>query len=104
VSIRFQVRQHGLFTSHFLVLTGISHEKLNVFHRALGRTVFILIWMHSIGHILNGKATIHTFQRPFMLAGLISFVGMSAVVTLSIRPVRNALYEFFLISHILTVL
>jgi hypothetical protein len=33
-------------------LTGISHEKLNLFHRGVARCILVLIWIHFWGRFV----------------------------------------------------
>lgn len=81
-------------------LTGISHEKLNVLHRAAGRTLFIMLWVHTIGRATTSFPPHVTFNDYFMQAGIVGIAGLTAGVFLSLRIFRQAAFEFFFVTHI----
>ncbi|KZW04273.1 hypothetical protein EXIGLDRAFT_828184 [Exidia glandulosa HHB12029] len=85
-------------------LTGISHEKLNVIHRAAARAIVILFWVHAMGRYANGLATFGGLETTWMKAGVMALVALSLSAIVSLRPIRNAAFEFFLISHIITII
>jgi ferric-chelate reductase len=61
---------------------------------------FVLLWMHTLGHILPHVGS-NYFKRPYLLAGLISLLGITGLTVLSLRYMRNVAFEFFLVSHII---
>lgn len=85
-------------------MTGISHEKLNVLHRAAGRTMFIMLWIHTIGRATTSLPPKVTYQDPFMIAGIIGISALTAGVFLSLRIFRHALFEFFFVTHVVFML
>ncbi|KAK7695500.1 hypothetical protein QCA50_000136 [Cerrena zonata] len=84
-------------------LTGISHEKLNVLHRASARTCLILLWLHAICRAVNGLPAKFDFTHDWMQCGAVGLVAFTLATILSIRPIRNAFFEFFLVSHIILI-
>ncbi|KII94680.1 hypothetical protein PLICRDRAFT_169410 [Plicaturopsis crispa FD-325 SS-3] len=84
-------------------LTGIGHEKLNVLHRAAARTCLILLWMHAICRSVGGLPAHFDFTNGWMVWGATGLTAFSLATALSIRPVRQVAFEFFLVSHIILV-
>ncbi|KAF9498476.1 hypothetical protein BDN71DRAFT_1385581 [Pleurotus eryngii] len=84
-------------------LTGVSHERLNVLHRAAARTCFVLAWIHVISRISRGLGARSDFSHNWMISGAIALVAFTVAAFISFRPIRNAAFEFFLISHIVLV-
>ncbi|KAF9534178.1 ferric reductase NAD binding domain-containing protein [Crepidotus variabilis] len=85
-------------------LTGVGHEKLNVLHRASARTLTILLWIHAIQRILSGLPAQFDFSHHWVRAGATGLGALTLAVILSIRPIRNAAFEFFLVAHIVLIL
>ncbi|KAF8309427.1 hypothetical protein DL93DRAFT_2062937 [Clavulina sp. PMI_390] len=79
-------------------LTGLSHERLNVIHRAAGRACFAISWLHGGAMLYLRHNTI--FHRW----GMVALAGLSAAAIFSVRPVRNFSYELFLMGHILFII
>ncbi|RHZ67157.1 uncharacterized protein CDV56_108884 [Aspergillus thermomutatus] len=91
------------------LLTGIGHEKLNVFHRWIGYLMLFLSLIHTVPFLYQpvhegGMAQLHA---KFYAKGSYEFTGtppfgmLVALATLSIPPIRRQLYEIFVSSHIL---
>ncbi|TFK43398.1 FAD-binding domain-containing protein [Crucibulum laeve] len=85
-------------------LTGISHEKLNVLHRAAARTNLLLLWLHAITRTVSGLPQQFDFTHDWMRSGAVGLTAFSIATLLSVRPIRNMAFEFFLISHIVLIL
>ncbi|EJD53556.1 hypothetical protein AURDEDRAFT_156793 [Auricularia subglabra TFB-10046 SS5] len=85
-------------------LTGISHEKLNVLHRACARTIVLLFWIHAMGRYSQGLQMFGGLETTWMKAGVMALTALTLTFFLSLRPVRNAAYEFFLITHIICII
>ncbi|KAI0321845.1 FAD-binding domain-containing protein [Amylostereum chailletii] len=84
-------------------LTGVGHEKLNVLHRAAARTCLILLWMHAAGHVASGLPEIFDFRHSWMRWGVTGLIAFTLATVLSIRPIRQMAFEFFLVSHIILI-
>lgn len=83
------------------LVTGLSYEKINIMHRAVARTLFILILLHTFQKV-------ETFTPPKLaaekyLTGTMATVAFGAIFLTSLRPVRTHAFEFFLIMHICLV-
>ncbi|KAF8607662.1 hypothetical protein BDV93DRAFT_603451 [Ceratobasidium sp. AG-I] len=85
------------------LITGIGYEKLNVLHRASARSTLILIWVHAFGRWKLGLAGHFSLDEVDMRFGVVAMVAFTLAAILSIRPIRNMAYEFFLIAHIVLV-
>ncbi|EKM59392.1 uncharacterized protein PHACADRAFT_169942 [Phanerochaete carnosa HHB-10118-sp] len=84
-------------------LTGVSHEKLNILHRAAARTCLMLLWLHAIARASNGLPEQFDFTHGWMRWGATGLTAFTLAAILSLRPIRNAFFEFFLISHIVLI-
>ncbi|TFK76030.1 hypothetical protein BDN72DRAFT_362236 [Pluteus cervinus] len=84
-------------------LTGVSHEKLNVLHRAAARTCLLMLWTHAIARTVAGLPERFDFTHTWMRWGAVGLAAFSLATFLSIRPFRNLAFEFFLISHIILI-
>ncbi|KAF8809132.1 hypothetical protein BYT27DRAFT_7232494 [Phlegmacium glaucopus] len=74
-------------------LTGISHIKLNLFHRISARVLCVLVWIHAGGRV---SAYIST---PWLQWGIIAGSAFGLLFFLAIRPIRERNYEAFLFVH-----
>ncbi|EJD48534.1 hypothetical protein AURDEDRAFT_112965 [Auricularia subglabra TFB-10046 SS5] len=80
-------------------LTGISHEKLMFVHRAAGRNILLLLWIHGGAKWSAGVR----FTTLPLKCGAVALGALTLSAFLSLRPIRKAIYEFFLASHILLI-
>ncbi|GLB33682.1 putative FAD-binding domain containing protein [Lyophyllum shimeji] len=81
-------------------LTGVSHEKLNVLHRAAARTCLILLWLHAITRTVSGLPPQFDFSHNWVRSGAAGLAAFSLATVLSLRPIRHFAFEFFLVCHI----
>ncbi|RDX53967.1 hypothetical protein OH76DRAFT_1342942 [Lentinus brumalis] len=84
-------------------LTGIGHEKLNILHRAAARTCLILLWIHALSRAISGLSERTDFSHGWMRWGATGLVAFTLATILGVRFIRNAFFEFFLLTHILLV-
>ncbi|KAL5526202.1 hypothetical protein ACEPAG_7541 [Sanghuangporus baumii] len=82
------------------LLTGVSYEKLNVFHRAFSRTVLILIWVHMFGRWKLGLTGDDSLHWGWVRSGIVANTCLTLMVFLGTRQLRDLAYEFFMASHI----
>lgn len=90
-------------------LTGLGHEKLNVFHRYVGWMCLLLSVIHTIPFIIQplragGPAALAAqYYKP----GGLEYTGTPALgmvvglSVLSVPPIRRAAYQLFIHTHIL---
>ncbi|KAF9451639.1 hypothetical protein P691DRAFT_337963 [Macrolepiota fuliginosa MF-IS2] len=85
-------------------LTGVSHEKLNVLHRAASRAVLVLLWIHGLTRLVSGLPEQFDFTHDWVLSGALGLGALTLAAILSLRPIRTAAFELFLVSHIVLIL
>ncbi|KAG8692592.1 hypothetical protein FRC09_011094, partial [Ceratobasidium sp. 395] len=85
------------------LLTGVGYEKINILHRAAARSTLILIWVHAFGRWKIGLTGHFSLEEVDMRFGVVAMVSFTLAAILSLRPIRNMAYEFFLVCHIVLV-
>ncbi|KAI9000892.1 hypothetical protein BD414DRAFT_15568 [Trametes punicea] len=85
------------------LLTGIGHEKLNILHRAAARTCLMLLWIHAVSRASSGLSEKFDFSHAWMRWGATGLTSFTLATILSVRFIRNAFFEFFLVTHIILV-
>ncbi|KAI5475398.1 hypothetical protein MNV49_001466 [Pseudohyphozyma bogoriensis] len=86
------------------VLTGVSHEKLQVYHRWSGWIMYVLALMHTFPFIIQDIQT-GTMEEEwatdwFVWSGVLALVPQTFLVTASIGCIRNRFYETFKSLHL----
>lgn len=91
-----------------IALLRIDFSAYNLLHRWMGRTVVFEALVHTLAWLIvqvagGGWSTAFHRMRydPFIASGTIATVGFTAIMILSVSPIRNAWYETFLNVHIL---
>ncbi|XXH04248.1 Trihydroxynaphthalene reductase [Hypoxylon texense] len=90
------------------MLTGISHEKLNVFHRWVSYMCLFLAIVHTVPFIVaplrdGGPAALH---KQYYKVGSMEYTGtpplgiLVGIIVLSIPWIRHRFYNFFYRLHI----
>lgn len=83
-------------------LTGVGYEKLNFFHRFVGRMIFAFSIVHaSIQMRLQYELTNSIHFKDATLYGLIALCTFALMNLMGFKYLRNAFYQFFLVVHIL---
>ncbi|KEF53004.1 uncharacterized protein A1O9_10912 [Exophiala aquamarina CBS 119918] len=92
------------------LITGISHEKLNVIHRWVGWFTLVLSLVHTIPFFYqpgqdHGYTTLNAEwsvrMGGDMYSGVPPLAMLVGLVFLSIQPIRQWVYETFYFSHVL---
>jgi len=83
--------------------TGIGHEKLNMLHRAAARTCLILLWIHALSRVVAGLSSKFDFTHVWMQCGAVGLAAFTLATILSVRPIRSAFFEVFLVGHIVLI-
>ncbi|KXN81188.1 Ferric/cupric reductase transmembrane component 1 [Leucoagaricus sp. SymC.cos] len=94
----------GMKNNIISFLTGVSFDKLIYLHGMASRVLVVLVWLHAGGRIqlgLEGKVAITV---PVVQAGVLAGVALTLLSIVSIRPIRDKAYEFFLIVHLVLAL
>lgn len=87
-------------------LTGVSHERLIVFHKWVGWAMFVLALVHMFPFIIYHIQVKHdmTMQWEMDVAywtGVAAIVPQAYLQFMSISAIRNRFYEFFKATHLL---
>lgn len=86
-------------------LVGIPEDKLNYIHRMTARVVFVLLWVHSGGELVQLPWKVWSdYCWYFIPMGLLGMVAFSLVCLVSLRPIRSKAYELFFVIHFFGVL
>ncbi|KAB2574469.1 Ferric reductase transmembrane component 6 [Lasiodiplodia theobromae] len=84
-------------------LTGVSHEKLQVFHRWTSYAMFVLALVHTfpfiVYHIWYGDMVKKWKTDMVYWTGVVALIFQAYLTFMSIGPIRNRFYEFFKATH-----
>lgn len=84
-------------------LTGVSHEKLMVFHTWLAWAVLVLALLHTFPFIVynyrEGMMTMQWATNYCYWTGVIALLAQAYLTFMSVPWIRNACYEFFKATH-----
>ncbi|KAJ5143045.1 uncharacterized protein N7515_001832 [Penicillium bovifimosum] len=85
-------------------LTGIPHEKLQVFHHWTSYTMFVLALVHTFPYIIYhiGKGDMmHQWKTSVVYwTGVVALITQTYLTLMSLPFIRNRFYEFFKATHI----
>ncbi|KAJ5708207.1 Riboflavin synthase-like beta-barrel [Penicillium malachiteum] len=86
------------------VLTGIPHEKLQVFHHWTSYAMFALALVHTfpfiIYHISKGDMVKQWKTSVVYWTGTVAIISQAYLTIMSLPFIRNRFYEFFKATHI----
>lgn len=89
-------------------VTGVSHEKLQVFHRYLSYAMFVLALVHTfpfiVFHIWKGDMPSKWKSDVVYWTGVVALIFQAYLTAMSCGPIRNRYYEFFKATHYLAAL
>ncbi|KAL7931599.1 putative ferric-chelate reductase [Trichoderma chlorosporum] len=93
-------------SSWITLITGVSHEKLQVFHRWLSYAFFLLALMHTfpfiVYHIRFGDMVMQfEMGLVFYWTGIVALILQAWLTFASHSLVRNLGYEFFKATHLI---
>lgn len=79
-----------------------SHEQVNRWHRVLARATTTLLCLHALLYLafFVKRDRLDRLGNPVVLAGVISFFGLTLMVTTALRPVRRFSYRLFFLIHL----
>ncbi|XWW92927.1 hypothetical protein V2A60_000855 [Cordyceps javanica] len=85
-------------------VTGIPHEKLNVWHNWVSWAMFVLALIHTFPFIIYHRDVTHQLHQTFVkggvwITGVIALVAQAWLTFMSISWIRNKFYEFFKATH-----
>ncbi|KAF9888879.1 hypothetical protein FE257_008249 [Aspergillus nanangensis] len=89
-------------------LTGVSHEKLQIFHHWTSYAMFVLALVHTfpfiIYHIDQGDMVSKWKSDLTYWTGVAALVPQTYLTVMSLPSIRNRFYEFFKATHFLAAL
>ncbi|KAF2104692.1 hypothetical protein NA57DRAFT_70900 [Rhizodiscina lignyota] len=86
------------------ILTGYSHERLNVLHRASGWCTLIfwmLHWTIYTGSLFTQGQAYPTLLQIEQIHGYIAGGGLFVMCMFAIQPIRQRFYELFVKTHMI---
>ncbi|KAL6822747.1 ferric reductase like transmembrane component domain-containing protein [Trichoderma sp. SZMC 28015] len=95
-------------TNWITLLTGVSYEKLQVFHRWISYAFFVLALMHTFPFIVY-HIRFHDMQHHFSSnlvfywTGIVALIFQAWLTFASHSTIRNLGYEFFKMTHLIAV-
>ncbi|KXH45931.1 hypothetical protein CSAL01_09159 [Colletotrichum salicis] len=85
-------------------LTGISHEKLNIWHNWVAWAMFVLALVHTfpfiVFHIWKGDIIKQWNDGGMWVTGVIAILAQAWLTFMSIRWIRDRYYELFKATHL----
>ncbi|KAL7628445.1 hypothetical protein AAE478_002648 [Parahypoxylon ruwenzoriense] len=89
-------------------LTGVSHERLIVFHNWVGWAMFVLALVHTfpfiIFHIWKGDMVTVWNTSVVYWTGVVALLAQAYLQIFSLRFIRDRFYEFFKATHYIAAL
>ncbi|KJZ79977.1 hypothetical protein HIM_00691 [Hirsutella minnesotensis 3608] len=93
----------GAKANPITALTGVPHERLNVYHGWVAWAMFVLALVHTfpfiIFHIWKGDIVKQWNTGGIWITGVIALLAQAWLTIMSIRWIRNRFYEFFKATH-----
>ncbi|CAN6623136.1 ferric/cupric reductase transmembrane component 7 [Trichomonascus vanleenenianus] len=87
-------------------LTGISYERLNVYHQTIAWLSLFFAWVHAVPFMAQpmwegGAKFLHQsyYGDDMMTSGTVTIVLLVTLCFFSLRTIRDRFYEFFLHYH-----
>lgn len=94
----------GSKASFITALTGVPHEKLNIFHNWAAWAMLVLALVHTfpfiIFHQWKGDLMAEWSTGGLWLTGVIALIAQAWLTFMSISTIRNRYYEFFKSTHL----
>lgn len=89
-------------------ITGVSHERLQVFHRWISYAMFVLALIHTfpfiVFHIWKGDMVEEWNTSVVYWTGVVAIIAQAYLTFASFSPLRNWCYEWFKFSHFVAAL
>ncbi|GFF27857.1 ferric/cupric reductase transmembrane component 7 [Aspergillus udagawae] len=90
------------------MLTGVPHEKLQVFHHWASYAMFVLALIHTfpfiIVHIHKGDMVKQWKTQLTYWTGVAALIPQTYLTVMSLPAIRNRYYEFFKATHVTVAL
>ncbi|KAJ5698113.1 hypothetical protein N7462_000118 [Penicillium macrosclerotiorum] len=93
----------GAKANPITAVTGISHEKLNVWHNWVAWAMFVLALIHTfpfiVFHIWKGDIVEQWSSGGVWVTGVVALIAQAWLTFMSVPWIRNRYYEFFKATH-----
>jgi ferric-chelate reductase len=87
-------------------VTGLSYERLNIFHRWVARTLLLTQTLHfgfqAYGWSQYGLVQLEWKTDTCFQTGIAAYAILLWINLSTLAPIRNFSYEFFVVQHIIT--
>lgn len=83
-----------------------SHERVNRWHRVLGRVIYVILCLHAtfyLNYFIQVGILRHRLFAPIVAFGVTAFTGMSVLNATALATIRQYSYRLFFITHIAMV-
>ncbi|WVR09409.1 hypothetical protein IAU60_006476 [Kwoniella sp. DSM 27419] len=81
---------------------GKGYERLKVFHKVVGRTIFLASTVHAAAYMYKwtvaGKFALYA-KKPFAMWGILAYFALVLIVITSLPQVRKAWFGIFEVCH-----
>ncbi|KAL4860645.1 hypothetical protein BDV12DRAFT_94203 [Aspergillus spectabilis] len=98
----------GAKANPITALTGISSEKLNVWHNWVAWAMYVLALVHTfpfiVFHIWRGDIVMEWNMGGVWVTGVVALLAQTWLTFMSIPWIRNRYYEFFKAGHYIAAL
>ncbi|KAJ5338217.1 hypothetical protein N7452_004945 [Penicillium brevicompactum] len=98
----------GAKANPITALTGISHEKLNIWHNWVAWAMFVLALVHTfpfiVFHAWKGDLVASWSKGGVWVTGVVALIAQAWLTFMSIPWIRNRYYEFFKATHLFMAL
>ncbi|OQO02420.1 hypothetical protein B0A48_11947 [Cryoendolithus antarcticus] len=89
-------------------VTGVSHEKLQVYHRWISYAFFVTALVHTfpfiVYNIKTGQMVMQWMTNFDYWTGVVALIAQAYLTFASMGPLRNMSYEWFKFSHFVAAL
>lgn len=84
-------------------ITGVSHERLIIFHNWVGWAMFVLALIHTfpfiVFHVWKGDMVNSWNTGVVYWTGVVALIAQAYLQVFSLRAIRDRFYEFFKATH-----
>ncbi|PLB36842.1 ferric reductase family protein [Aspergillus candidus] len=98
----------GAKANPITALTGVSHEKLNIWHNWVAWAMFVLALIHTfpfiVYHQQEGDTAKEWNTGGVWVTGVVALIAQAWLTFMSIPWIRNRYYEFFKGTHFLAAM
>jgi ferredoxin-NADP reductase len=86
------------------LLTGCSHETLNIYHQLLGRIIIFLFQLHAafyLNFFIQSNLLAAKVKELYIICGILGAIIFTTIGTTALAPVRRWSYRVFYATHVI---